>query len=216
MPQAARDEARDAARDAARDGWLGLWRLPGGCDTADRPAHTAGEAVLARPPVAMGRATSWASLDGGWIYRYVDAADPAGVDIAGADEASSLVLLEPLLDVAGASAGGHARWHYVVETDVEPSAQADFDAWYTQEHMPGLAAVPGVARARRYRAWVPRRGLAPASLAPASPRWVAAYDLVEREAFNSPPWLAVRGTAWSSRVRPSFLRTRRTMFARIG
>ncbi|MGE0312110.1 MAG: hypothetical protein AB7P21_10905 [Lautropia sp.] len=194
----------DGGVDEARPGrWLGLWRAPG----------------------SAGGTGSWRSLDGSLVYRYGTPDDDTPRD-AGA----VLTLLEPVLEVAGASAARVARWHYVVETDVEPSAQADFDAWYTQEHMPGLAAVPGVVRARRFRAWTPAAGGGHAAPAPnagggmdggadglgaASPRWIATYDLAEREAFNSPPWLAVRATPWSSRVRPSFRNTRRTMFARI-
>jgi len=37
----------------------------------------------------------------------------------------------------------------------------------------------------------------------------------DRAAFNSAPWLAVRGTPWSSRVRPHFIHTRRTMYRRV-
>lgn len=113
-----------------------------------------------------------------------------------------LVGLECTLDLAGHSSGSHAEWHYVVETDVRPEAEDDFNAWYCTEHMPGLAAVPGTARARRY-------------VGTAAPRHYATYDLAAREAFGSEPWLAVRATAWSSRVRPNFYNTRRTMFRRV-
>ncbi|MBS0343762.1 MAG: hypothetical protein JSS56_24930 [Proteobacteria bacterium] len=102
--------------------------------------------------------------------------------------------------LAGASPGETPRFHYIVETDVLPQAEDDFNAWYGQEHLPGLAAVPGVVRAARY---VDAGG---------SPRYYACYDLAGLEAFGSAPWLAVRETAWSSRVRPSFRNTRRTMF----
>ena len=112
-----------------------------------------------------------------------------------------LVGLQCTLDLPGHSAGNHAEWHYIVETDVRPQAEDDFNAWYNTEHMPGLAAVPGTARTWRY-------------LGTGAPRHYAAYDLAAREAFGSEPWLAVRGTDWSSRVRPNFYNTRRTMFRR--
>ncbi|WP_442595464.1 hypothetical protein ACSBPU_02980 [Parapusillimonas sp. JC17] len=115
---------------------------------------------------------------------------------------ASLLTLEATLDVPGASAGQAAPWHYVVETDVLPDAAEDFNRWYDTEHLPGLAAVPGTVRARRYVA------------ADASPRYHAAYDLASRETFGSEPWLAVRATEWSSRVRPNFTNTRRIMFKR--
>ena len=112
-------------------------------------------------------------------------------------------VLHLTLDLPGASAGQEAPWHYIVETDVLPEAEADLNAWYDQEHLPGLAAVPGTVRAQR---WECRDE---------SPRYLACYDLHTQETFGSPPWLAVRATDWSSRVRPSFRNTRRTMFRKI-
>ncbi|OVZ55561.1 hypothetical protein CDO44_25565 [Pigmentiphaga sp. NML080357] len=103
----------------------------------------------------------------------------------------------------GQAAGMPAPWLYMVETDVTPQAEEDFDRWYDQEHLPGLAAVPGTVRARRYVA------------ADASPRYIACYDLASRETFGSPAWLAVRATAWSDRVRPHFINTKRTMFRAV-
>ena len=115
---------------------------------------------------------------------------------------SLAVLIEGMLHL-GDSSSADAPWHYVVETDVTPESEQDFNDWYTREHMPGLAAVPGTARADRYLC---KNG---------TPRYYACYDLLTRETFGSPPWLAVRGTDWSSRVRPSFRNTKRTMFTRV-
>ncbi len=51
------------------------------------------------------------------------------------------------MQLPGASASLPAPYHYVVETDVLPEHEADFNRWYDGEHLPGLAAVPGtVAR----------------------------------------------------------------------
>jgi hypothetical protein len=108
--------------------------------------------------------------------------------------------LEPVFDVAGASADEPAIFHYVVEMDPEPGWMPELTRWYDTEHMPGLAAVPGCIRARRFL----NQGHGPLSL--------ACYDLVSEETLGSPPWLAVRGTAWSTIVRPHFMNTRRSMF----
>lgn len=143
----------------------------------------------------------WRAIDGDLAYAYL----PAGMSRAALDDAPDGAELRRLirtLEVPGASHGADAPFHYVVETDVLPEHEADFDAWYDREHLPGLAAVPGTVRAARYRC------------DGGSPRHHACYDLASLETFGSPPWLAVRGTEWSSRVRPSFRNTRRTMFAR--
>ena len=72
--------------------------------------------------------------------------------------------------------------------------------WYDREHMPGLAAVPGCVRAQRF------------INLDAGPKSFACYDLVTRDTLGSPPWLAVRNSEWSGRVRPNFRNTKRTMF----
>lgn len=107
------------------------------------------------------------------------------------------------LSIEGEAFGRPAPFRYVVETDVVPEHEADFLAWYAEEHMPGLAAVPGTVLAEQYL------------VEGDAPRYHSVYDLAAIEAFNSPPWLAVRATDWSSRVRPNFRNTIRTMFRAI-
>lgn len=126
-------------------------------------------------------------------------ADAFGRHCAGARDVK-LSLLEPVFDVAGASPGEQPGFHYVVEMDPEAGWMSDISRWYDVEHMPGLAAVPGCIRAIRFL----NHGHGPLSL--------ACYDLVTLDAFGSPPWLAVRGSAWSGVVRPHFTNTKRTMF----
>lgn len=109
--------------------------------------------------------------------------------------------LEQVFDAVGASAGERAVFHYAVETDPEEGWMAEIARWYDTEHMPGLAAVPGCIRATRFI----NHGHGPLSL--------ACYDLVREETLGSPPWLAVRATAWSDIARPHFTNTRRTMFS---
>jgi hypothetical protein len=108
--------------------------------------------------------------------------------------------LTRVFDAPGASRGQAPLHHYVVETDPEEGWFDEISRWYDQEHMPGLAAVPGCILARRY---LNHDG---------GPRSLACYDLVARETLGSAPWLAVRHTAWSDRARPHFTHTRRTMF----
>lgn len=108
--------------------------------------------------------------------------------------------LEQVFDVAGASADAAPVFHYVVETDPEDGWFDEIARWYDTEHMPGLAAVPGCIRASRFI----NHGHGPKSL--------ACYDLVSQETLGSPPWLAVRASAWSDVARPHFRNTLRTMF----
>lgn len=141
----------------------------------------------------------------GWeVYAYVDSEPDAHALLGHPLTAGGTVShLRRTLTLQGASAGQASLWRYVVETDVLEEAEVDLNAWYDQEHLPGLAAVPGTVRAQRL---LDEHG---------HPRYHACYDLATRETFGSPAWLAVRATAWSSRVRPSFRNTKRTMFRRV-
>ena len=141
------------------------------------------------PPGAM----AWRSLDGTLLrcYAHTEAAPTM-----------AWTLLQPLQSIAGASNGVPFSHHYVVEADVAPAHEHDFNDWYEQEHLPGLAAVPGTVRAARYRR------------AHGAPRFLACYDLLSPQVLEHPQWLAVRHTAWSARIRPLFMNPRRTMFTR--
>jgi hypothetical protein len=116
---------------------------------------------------------------------------------------STIARMAPLLDLPGAALQQDARYRYVVETDVEDAAEADFNAWCDRERLPGLAAVPGILRAQRFRRL------------DGHPRYHLCYDLVAPDAMASPPSLAVRGSAWSGRVRRALRNTTRMMFRRL-
>ena len=105
---------------------------------------------------------------------------------------------DPLLEIGGDLAAG--PFLYIVETDVEAAQEEEFNAWYDTDHLPSLAAVPGVLAAGRF---LLRRGEAP--------RYLAAYRLERPEIFEGPDWLAARDTAWTRRVRRQFRNPRRTM-----
>ncbi len=138
----------------------------------------------------------------GLLYAYfAGALDPAATARAlPALREARVSPLQPAFEAAGAAAGEAPLHHYVVETDPEAGWHDEILRWYDEEHMPGLAAVPGCVHALR------------ALNLGAGPRSLAAYDLVHEGVLGSPPWLAVRGTAWSDRARPHFTNTRRTMF----
>lgn len=158
-----------------------------------------------------------AALDAEESYLYLftreTAAIAAGVLSRVAERAGGLAALAgarltaaklvPVFDRPGASRTVAPVFHYVVEMDVEPAHEDDLNAWYDKEHMPGLAACPGTVRARRFKN------------PEGSPRYHSCYDLTRTETLGSPPWLAVRQTAWSDRIRPHFRNLKRTMFRRL-
>jgi hypothetical protein len=93
-----------------------------------------------------------------------------------------------------------AAWLYQVHTDIPDDVAAEYNAWNDKEHLPRLVTVPGVLRARRYVA-----------IAGTGPRYLTAYDLSDRDAFESPQGLLARKTPWTARMRSLFFNTRRNM-----
>jgi len=201
---------------AAHTGGI-LLRCAGASRVSDRFDDNLKELAVDCVPLAESVAAYAAVEAGGEIYAYLFSREFGAVNTTvlarTAERAGDLVdlrglrigaaRLKPVFDTPGTSRGEASPFHYIVETDVVAAHEADLNAWYDSEHMPGLAACPGSVRARRFRN--------PDS----SPRYHSCYDLARTETLGSEPWLAVRDTAWSDRVRPHFRNTKRTMFRRL-
>ena len=76
--------------------------------------------------------------------------------------------------------------------NVAPEAEAEFNKWYDEEHIPALAAVPGCLCARRFRT----NG--------GTHKYLALYHLTEPEVQASPAWKKAVDTPWTAKVRPHF------------
>src|SRR5919205_88061 len=76
--------------------------------------------------------------------------------------------------------------------NVAPEAEAEFNEWYDNEHIPALAAVPGVLCARRFRATNANR------------RYVALYHLVSPDVQATPAWKSAADTEWTRKLRTHF------------
>ena len=72
-----------------------------------------------------------------------------------------------------------------------PEAEGEFNKWYDEEHIPALAAVPGVVCARRFRA-------ASTTLQ----RYVALYHLESAEVCAGAAWSKAVETPWTAKIRP--------------
>jgi hypothetical protein len=144
--------------------------------------------------------TVWVAEDGSEACAYLSPASPGPV-VPG----MSLVRIEQTLALDGEAQGRECSLALRRGYGCSAAQEVDFNAWYDTEHLAGLAAVPGVARATRYR--VVRR--APGRGTTRAMTW-------RSEALQqSRRGMAVRGTPWSSRVRPGFFNTRRTMYRRL-
>jgi hypothetical protein len=76
--------------------------------------------------------------------------------------------------------------------NVAPDVEAEFNEWYDKEHIPALAAVPGVLTARRFRGSSGNR------------KYVALYHLATPEVQESAEWKQARQSDWTSRLQPHF------------
>jgi hypothetical protein len=87
---------------------------------------------------------------------------------------------------------GHAGGLLLNAMNIAPEREAEFNDWYDKEHIPALAAVPGVLCARRFRGTSGNR------------RYVALYHLATPEVVESDEWKQARQSDWTSRLQPHF------------
>ena len=97
---------------------------------------------------------------------------------------------EPLTSLGEAPADG-APYALLVRVDVDPAHEAGFNAWYDEEHLPALAAVPGVLAARRYRL-----------TAGPGPKYLAVYELATEAVPESDAWRKAGDTPRTAKLRP--------------
>jgi len=76
--------------------------------------------------------------------------------------------------------------------NIAPELEAEFNDWYDKEHIPALAAVPGVLCARRFRGTSGNR------------KYVALYHLAAPDVVESDEWKQARQSDWTSRLQPHF------------
>jgi hypothetical protein len=76
--------------------------------------------------------------------------------------------------------------------NVAPEHDAEFNEWYDNEHIPALAAVPGVLSARRFKDPV------------GTHRYLALYHLKAPEVAAGPEWKNAAASQWTERLRPHF------------
>jgi hypothetical protein len=76
--------------------------------------------------------------------------------------------------------------------NVAPEVEAEFNEWYNSEHIPALAAVPGVLCARRFRAPSANR------------RYVALYHLATPDVQAGAAWKSAADSDWTRKLRPHF------------
>jgi len=82
----------------------------------------------------------------------------------------------------------------VASMNIDPAVEPEFTEWYNTEHLPQLAAVPGVLTARRFRA----------TDTASERRYLALYHLRDGDVSRSATWSKAANTPWTERMRPHF------------
>ena len=78
----------------------------------------------------------------------------------------------------------------VVQTDVAPEMEEEFNRWYDEEHIPRLLQVPGVRMAKRGR----NTGI--------GPKYIAIYEHEHSEIQHSSAYKLAVETPWTQKIRP--------------
>ena len=94
--------------------------------------------------------------------------------------------LPPGREVGPPDAGGML----VIAINVPPEAEAEFNAWYDEEHIPNLRTVPGMLCARRFKSESGAR------------RYIAVYHLSTPEVQASDAWANAINTPWRQKMKP--------------
>jgi hypothetical protein len=76
--------------------------------------------------------------------------------------------------------------------NVSAEAEAEYNAWFNEEHIPRMSGVPGVLCARRFK------------MAAGTHRYLAMYQLKSPEVEASQAWKDAAGTPWTAKMRPHF------------
>ena len=88
-----------------------------------------------------------------------------------------------------------------VSQSVPPAMEDDLAAWYTEEHIPMLLAVPGWRRARRYRL-----------TSGTAPTYLSLHELASAAVFEEPAYRAAVTTPWMKRIVDSAIERERRVF----
>ena len=88
-----------------------------------------------------------------------------------------------------------ARWELVVGLEIDPVIEEEFTEWYDTEHLPALAGLAGVARARRFVLHCEA-----SRIYGGPPSYLALYDLEDPGLPEGEEWQALIQSAWSRRI----------------
>lgn len=97
-----------------------------------------------------------------------------------------------------------SEYIYVVQMDVPPELEADFNRIYDEQHVPEISKVPGVLDVKRYVLEKP---------APGMPKYTAIYRVSSADVPQGPAWVAASDTGdWKPKIRPYTTNRRHALY----
>lgn len=87
-----------------------------------------------------------------------------------------------------------SEYLYLVQMDVPPALEAEFNRIYDTQHIPEILKVPGVLGVRRYALERPVPGV---------PKYAAVYRVAAADVPQSAAWVAASDSGeWKPKIRP--------------
>ena len=101
-----------------------------------------------------------------------------------------------------------SEYLYVVQMDIPPELDADFNRIYDTQHIPEIMKVPGVLGVKRYAL--------EKSSETGYPRYLALYRCTSADVPQSPAWVAASDTGdWKPKIRPHTLNRKHSLFREV-
>jgi hypothetical protein len=97
-----------------------------------------------------------------------------------------------------------SEYLYLVQMDVPPELEADFNRIYDTQHIPEITKVPGVLDVKRYALEKPAAGV---------PKYAALYRVATPDVPQGPAWVAASDTGeWKPKIRPHTFNRKHALF----
>jgi hypothetical protein len=97
-----------------------------------------------------------------------------------------------------------SEYLYIVQMDVPPELEADFNRIYDTQHIPEITQVPGVLEVKRYKLDKP---------APGVPQYAAIYRVSSPDVPQGAAWVKASDTGdWKPKVRPHTFNRRHALY----
>jgi len=100
-----------------------------------------------------------------------------------------------------------SEYIYLVQMDIPPEHEADFNRIYDTQHIPEITKVPGVLDVKRYVLEKPT---------PGAPKYTAIYRVSSPDVPQCPAWVAASDTGdWKPKIRPHTFNRRHAIYKAI-